>query len=250
MLEEFQTPGHKDPVFSLQRHDVGNGTQADHVGIIRQDFLLAAAQSAGQLECHANTGQVLVGVTAVGTMGVHHGHGFRQDFFTFVMVGDDQVNAVALAHLGFFHGGDAAVYGDDELDAIPMKLINGDGVQTIALLQTAGDIGHAIRTTAPEKVRQQTGGGDAVHVIVAENGDFFAPVHGKTDPAGGQVHIGHQQRAGQRGVAIQVSTGTGTVGNSPGSQNNGGQRGVSAADQIVDCTGFRIRYIPNSVFQN
>ena len=108
-----------------------------------------------------------------------------------MMVGDHQINVHFPAKLRFRHGGDAAVHGDDQFDALLVQLVDGDGIEAIALFQTAGYVGDAVGAVTAQKVGQQAGGGNTVHIIVAEYGDFFPPGHGKTHPAGGQVHVGH-----------------------------------------------------------
>ena len=69
-----------------------------------------------------------MGIAAVGPVGIHHSHSLRQDFLALVVVGDHQIHAQFPAQPGLFHGGDAAVHGDDQIDALFMKLVDGDGV--------------------------------------------------------------------------------------------------------------------------
>ena len=54
--QKLQSPGGKDPVFSPQRHDIRYGTQAHHVGVLREHRLRVTAQGAGQLEGDAHAG--------------------------------------------------------------------------------------------------------------------------------------------------------------------------------------------------
>ena len=119
-----------------------------------------------------------------------------------MMVGDDEINAQLFTQLRLIDGGDAAVHGDDQLDALSVELVDGDGIQAVALLQTAGNVAHRVGAVAAEKIRQQAGGGDAVHIVVAEHGDLLPPGHGKSHPAGGLVHIRHQKRVKQGRVAV------------------------------------------------
>ena len=112
-----------------------------------------------------------------------------------------QVDTESAAHQGLFHGGDAAVHGDDQLHALGMELVDGDGVQAVALLQPPGDVAEAVCAPAAQKVGEQAGGGDAVHIVVAEDGDGFSPGDGKAHPLGGGSHVCHQIGVGHRPIA-------------------------------------------------
>ena len=130
---------------------------------------------------------------AVGPVGIHHGHRLGQGVLALVVVSDHQLHAQLPAQPGFLHGGDAAVHGDDEFYSFLMQLAQGDGVEAVALFQTAGDVADAVRAVAAQEIRQKTGGGDAVHVIVAKNGDFFLILDGQRHPSGGEGHVRHEK---------------------------------------------------------
>ena len=118
------------------------------------------------------------------------------------MVGDHQVHTQLLAKLGFLDGGDAAVYGDDQLYTGLGQSVQGNGIQTVAFLQPSGDIGHAIGAVTAQKVGQQAGGSDTVHIVVAEYSDFFTLGHGKGHPSGRQIHIRQRKGVGQVTVTV------------------------------------------------
>ena len=249
MPQGLKAPGHEDAVLSLQEHHVRHSAQADHVGVIVQNGLLVAAEGAGQLEGHAHAGEIFVGVTAVGPVGIHHGNGGGEPVLALVMVGDDQIDAHFPAQLRLGNGGDAAVHTDDELDPLVMKLVDGNGVQAVALLQPGGNVADAIGTLTAQEVRQHTGGGDAVYVIVTEDGDFLPPVDGQTHPSGGQVHVGHQEGVIQLGAAVEVRVCLPGVRHAPGGQDHGAQRRISAGYQCVYSSGPGGLDIPNSILQ-
>ena len=154
------------------------------------------------------------------------------------------------AQLRFVDGGDAAVHADDEVHALGVKLVDGDGVQTVALLQPGGDVADAVCAHAAQKVREHAGGGDAVHIIVAEDGDFFAPVDGEAHPVDGLVHVRHQVGVGEGSITVEISAGLSGGVHAPGGQNHGGQGGVAAGHQRVDSSRLRCLDIPNSILQN
>ena len=149
----LQPPGDKHPVFSHQGDYIGNGAQADHIRVFVQHRLRVSGQGAGQLEGNGNAGQISVGVAAVRPVGVHHRHGLGQLILAFVVVGDHKIDAQLPAQLRFLHGGDAAVHRNDEPHTLRMQEVDRDGIQTVAFLQPAGDIGHAVRPVAAEKIR-------------------------------------------------------------------------------------------------
>ena len=103
-----------------------------------------------------------------------------------------------------------------------MQLAQGDGVEAVALFQTAGDVADAVRAVAAQEIRQKTGGGDAVHVIVAKNGDFFLILDGQRHPSGGEGHVRHEKGVEKRGIAVQIFFGLITVFDSPAGQHHGG----------------------------
>ena len=244
----FQPPGSKHPVLTPQRHHVRDGSQTYHVGVLGKHLFLIAAQGGSQLEGDAHAGKIFVGVAAVVAVGVHHGNGLGQGILALMVVGDHQIHSQLPAQLRFGDGGDAAVHGDDELHAVLMELVQGDGVQTVALFQPAGDVADAVGTVAAQKVRQQTGGGDAVHVIVAKNGNFLLVFDGHGHPARGFVHIRHQKRVRKSSATVQNFLRLLAGFDAPGGQHHGRQRGVSSPNQRIDSSHIRLPYIPNSVF--
>ena len=129
-----------------------------------------------------------------------------------------------------------------------MELVQGDGIQAITLLQPSGNVADAACAVAAQKIRQKTGGGNTVHVIVAENGNFFTLFNGQRHPSGGKVHIRHQKRVEQRSVAIQILFCLTAVFDSPAGQHHSGQRRVARAHQRVHSPHIRLLHIPNSVF--
>ena len=115
-------------------------------------------------------------IGVIAAVRVDNGHAVRQRLLALVVIGNAQIDAEAFAVFRLLDGGDAAVNGDDELRALLVERADGELVQPIALLQPAGDVGDAaVEPALPaEKVRQQRGRGDAVHIVVAEHDDLLA----------------------------------------------------------------------------
>ena len=60
------------------------------------------------------------------------------------------------------------------------------------------------RAAGAEIVGQKAGGGDAVHVIVAEDGDGLAPGERAVDALHSLVHVAHQKgRIEQRALTVK-----------------------------------------------
>ena len=78
--------------------------------------LNAVAEGKGlhELEAHAATRQVLVGIGVVGPFGIQDGHGGRQHVVGYVVVADDEVDAFFLGIRNLLYGFDAAVQHDDQ----------------------------------------------------------------------------------------------------------------------------------------
>ena len=134
-------------------------------------------------------------------MGIHHGGGLRQRLAALMVVGDYQIQADVPGEIGFGHAGDAAVYCDDQRGSFGAQLFQRRGVEAVAVIQTVGDIIGHVRPGAAQGVGHQAGGGDTVHVVVAEHGDFFAPGHGGADARDGLVHVAHQKRVQRQAFA-------------------------------------------------
>ena len=165
-----------------------------------------------------------------------------------MVVGDHNVHPQLLCKGGFLHGGDAAVHRDHQLHALAGELPQGHFVQAVALLQPAGYVGYAVRPMAAEKMGQQARGGDAVHIIVAEDGDFLAPGHGKSHPSGGGSHIRQGKGVRQRSIESENLNCLGRGLHAPGSQHHSGKGSVSSLRQRIHRALRSLTNIPNTVF--
>ena len=133
-----------------------------------------AAEGKDQLERDADAGKMLERKAAVRAVRVDHGAGGGQRVLTFVVIGDDEVDAEGGGKGGLLHAGDAAVHGDDERDALLGKRADRIAAEAVALLDAAGNVHEHRRPAGAEIIGQKAGGGDAVHVVIAEHGDGLA----------------------------------------------------------------------------
>ena len=188
---------------------------------------------------------MLEGVRAVRPVGVHHRRRPGQAVFTGVVVGDDQVHPQLPGIVGLVQGGDATVHRDNKPH--PLAGLGGHGlpVQAIALLQPPGDIGLHIGPQVQQKLGQQAGGGDAVHVIVAVDGDGLPVVDGPPHPGSSFVHVPHEHGVQQRlGLGGEEPPGILRVRHPPGGQHRRQQGGQAALLQGPPPVGAGGGHVP------
>ena len=115
------------------------------------------------------------------------------------------------AHLR--HAGDAAVERDEQPRALPGQPPHRLGVEAVAFHQAVGHVGHDLRTRRPQEAGQERGRGDAVHVVVAVEGDALAARDGAHEPLHGRGHAFHEERVRQVGEArLQEALGVRRIG--------------------------------------
>ena len=164
-----------------------------------------------------------------------------------MMVRDDERHAQLPAELGLLQRRDAAVHRDDEPHALRMELADGPGVQAVALLEPPGDVDDAVRTYAAQKIRQQAGGRDAVHVIIAEHGDALPELQRLPHRLHGAVHLPQEKGVKQRRVrAQQLLRLLRSPAAAPG-QHARRQRRIARLLQRIDRGAVRQGGVPDSV---
>src|SRR5262245_18457478 len=89
-----------------------------------------------------------------------------------VMSGDDQLEAQLSGELGLADAGDPAIDGNDEHRRIAfVKFGEGLAVEAVSLFEPVRDVVLDATTGQLQTVSQNTGGSDAVHVVVAVDGN-------------------------------------------------------------------------------
>ena len=237
----------KAAVLALQRHDVCNRAEADEIAIAPGDAVLIAAERSGQFEGDADAGEHRVRIRPVRPVRVHNGRALRQLLLALMMVRDDERHAQLPAEPGLLQRRDAAVHRDDEPHALRMELADGPGVQAVALLEPPGDVDDAVRTYAAQKIRQQAGGRDAVHVIIAEHGDALPELQRLPHRLHGAVHLPQEKGVKQRRVrAQQLLRLLRSPAAAPG-QHARRQRRIARLLQRIDRGAVRQGGVPDSV---
>ena len=124
-------------VLPAQRHDVCHCAECYELEVIEKDRLTVPlcapalrVESLAELESHADTGEILVGIRAVRAVRVEHCTSGRQRTAWQMMVRDDDVEvARPLYRCDIRDRRDAAVDRDDQRDAAGRELLNGRPVQ-------------------------------------------------------------------------------------------------------------------------
>ena len=250
LLQGLQTLDHQAAVFPAQGHDVGNGAQAEQIAVAPCKLLLVAVEGGGQLKGDAHAGKIGVGIGAVGTVGIHHGVGAGQGVLTFVVIRHHKADAQPGAQLRLPQGRDAAVDGDDHAHALSVQVVDGALVEAVALLQAAGNVADAVGAQTAQIVGQKTGGGDAVHVVVAENGDLCMSLYGLTHRTGSGVHFLHGKGVNEGSAAVQQRGSLLRRVVAPPAENAGGQNAVADIAKRLHTGALRRRNIPSSVLHS
>ena len=191
--EHLQPTADQIAVFAHQRHHIRHGAHGHQIRIAAEHGLSIPLAGADQLHGHAHARQIRVGIAVPGLLAVDHGDGVRQRVgLALVVIGDDHVHADGLGVLGLLQGGDAAVHGDEQTDPFCPETVQRGTVEAVAFLVAVGNIAHALEALAAQIVGDQTGGGDAVHIIVAINSDRLLLLDGASqapDSLGHALHL-------------------------------------------------------------
>ena len=157
-------------------------------------------------------------------MGVDDGAGVRQNFLALVVVGDDHVQTQRTGMGHFVQVGDAAVHGDDEGHATLRQGVDGLRIQGVPLSDAVGHIGDDAAALAAQVVSEQTGGGDAIHIIVAIDADGFSCGQSALDPLHRLRHPLHGHGVMETGdSAAQKFLGLRSLVKAAGGQDEGGE---------------------------
>ncbi len=198
--EHFEPVTHEDPILAGERDHVGDGREGHVVEEMeRQVFREAerAHQRLGELERHAGAAQILVLGRAVGPARIEDRAGRREGITGQVVVGDDDLHPRRARSGDAVHGGNAAVAGDDDARAHPLRLRETREAKVISVPQPVRDERVHGRPRLAQYAREQSGGALSVHVVIAvhENRSVFA--HRARQDLHGDTHVGPAERIGE-----------------------------------------------------
>ena len=198
LVELLQAEVGQHAVFARDGHDVGGDAHGEEVEQLIHFFDSAVAlhrEGGDQLEAHATARELVVRIVAVGALGVEHSHGIGDDIASAVVVADDEVDAFGVGVFDAFHGLDAAVEGDDKLEAVVSRIVDTFVGDAVAFLVAVGDIelDFLLFEEALQVSVNHRHGCRAVHVVVAVDQHLLAIVDGADDPFHGFVHVLHEE---------------------------------------------------------
>ena len=199
-----------------QRSEVGDGPQRDHVGERAQgqrqlDARRARARcSRAWASLNATPTPARCGHGAPGELRGDH-DALRQRALDLVVVGDDDVHAELVRPGDFVAGADAAVDGDEQLDALAGELLDRRRGDAVAFGEAVRQAPAHVGAELLEHAHEQEGGGDAVGVVVAVHGDGLAALQGPVDAAARLCHPGQQVGVVDEVVWLEEGLGLGRV---------------------------------------
>ena len=138
------------------------------------------------------------------------------------------VHADGCGKVDLLVAGDPTVHGDHQGGALVPQALDGVFGKAVAVLDPPGDIAQALGTAVFQIVQKQHRGGDAVHIVIAENSDGLIVGQRLLDPGHRLAHVPHEHGGDrQRGLPLQcLGSGLGG-GDAPGGQHRGQQTGVA-----------------------
>ncbi len=185
-------------VLPHQGGDIGYGSQRHQVHHLLRLLFFAHSlqQRLDELEGYPHPGQLREGVLGVGQLGVHGGYCWGYLGEGGVVVGDDDVQPLPLRLLHLGDGGNAAVHGDHQADAVLSQALQGGRLQPVALGEAVGYVGDDIAAQARQPLDQKGGAGDAVGVEVPVDGYLLPGEQRSVDSARGRLYVGEEAGVG------------------------------------------------------
>ena len=118
-----------------------------------------------------------------------------------MVVGDHHVDALFAGVVHLIHRRDAVVHRDNESGSLFGEPVDGRPVKPVAVPLAFRQLVKHIRPARGQIAVQQHRRGDAVRVVIPENGDPLAAVYRPLHPLDRQIHIRETER-----VLIQFGT--------------------------------------------
>ena len=166
-----------------------------------------------------------------------------------MVVGDDHVDALFGSVGRLLDVGYAAVHGDDQRHALFGQHVDGRSVHAVALGEPVGDVYLTVKAPAPQIIRQQAGGRDAVHVVVAVDRHLFSRRDGAAEPLHRCEHVRQQQRVGELLRSAPQERPGGLRVTQPAQRQDGRQqRRTPRVGERTRNLGSRLRHPPICIF--
>src|SRR5215212_10930434 len=129
-----------------------------------------------------------------------------------MMVADNEVQADGLRVECFLGGTDPAIYSDDQFHAIRFEGIQSIFVEAIAFIKSVRNIAAHISAKRFQRLHEERGGRDAVHIIIAVDRDRLVVLQGITDAIhGGFIPINWNGLLSALGCALRKTRASASV---------------------------------------
>jgi hypothetical protein len=115
----------------------------------------------------------------------------------FVMIGDNQIDALIAHHFRLLNRSNAAIDRDDHLGSLIANRRECFGVEAISFVDAVGNVIIDFAAEGFDGVPENGGGGDAIDVVIAVDDDFFLIADGAGDALGGEGQVWDEGRVGQ-----------------------------------------------------
>ena len=164
---------------------------------------MAEQEGLGQFVGHAHSSQFVERVTAVGSLGVNHGHGLGQFVAHGVVIGDDDIEA-QLVSVGYLvPRANATVHGDDDVCTVVGQLGQRLLVQAVPLVHAVGDVGAHVAAQRPHGLYEERRSGNAVGVKVAVHDDRLTGAQCPPQAGDGGAHPRQDKGVGLAALAVE-----------------------------------------------
>ena len=142
-----------------------------------------------ELEGHADAGEVLVGVCAIGTFGVDDRERRRQRGVRLVMIGDDEIEPKLARPGGRGRTPDTAVDRDDDADLLSRESLDTGWLEPVPIRDPVRNEMHDVSAEQLQHSPEDHRRCHAVDIVVAVHGDTFLAVNGAQQPVDRQREI-------------------------------------------------------------
>ena len=154
-----------------ERHDVGDRGERDDVEVPLEERMAGTEQRLGELPDDACAAETRERIVALQRRDDRAG---RERLGRPVVVGDDDLEAERSRMLDLRDGGDAAVDGEHEVEALLGEPRQRAGVQAVALLEARRQMPGDVGVQLAQEEDGERGRADAVGVVVAVHADARA----------------------------------------------------------------------------
>jgi hypothetical protein len=152
-------------------------------------FSQMRAQADQKRHGHADTGQVLQAGWTIRALRVDCRYGWREAACHLVMIRDHHVDTYAIGMLDRIMAAGATIrryyQGDASDDRYPIDMLR---LYTVTFVDSVRQVKGDIRTGLFQKIVQECGGSDAIHIVVSENKYLFMSGDGPCDAFHGRTH--------------------------------------------------------------